>query len=351
MRLVIGGALSSSSPILDYYEGLSNVVFITAAGSNPTNDAKTIGKFFQGRGIKATWIPVYGSNCATRCFQEEYINMVKKADALYFSGGQSGSLQVCLFGGKQEGGTPLLEAIREVNIVGGSSAGAMVQPFFDILITGSSSASYQAVRDSKVYYRRHGNAFIKSGLVDVHFSERGRQGRLLVLAVATKTQWAFGIDENTAFKVVENGDIEIIGQSGGVVVFEDATEMTNANMHYLTNGDTISNGVISFASDKEACPSTTVPKSSNSIFSKDYFRSVSIAVARYSKDIRLSNHHGSNPAIEVILANAGVHTVCNKKGDLVSFSNMHVSMAPNKDYINQNSTVEDLDDQLWMLDI
>ena len=33
---------------------------------------------------------------------------------------------------------------------------------------------------------------------DVHFSERGRQGRLMVLVAETGREWAFGADENTA---------------------------------------------------------------------------------------------------------------------------------------------------------
>ena len=91
----------------------------------------------------------------------------------------------------------------------------------------------------------------------MHFSERGRQGRLLVLAMQTGREWAFGADEDTAYAWTPSGEYEVLG-AGGVVVYHQAQgdgEAHSATMHYLTNGDklNVSTGEITFAADKTAC--------------------------------------------------------------------------------------------------
>ena len=83
----------------------------------------------------------------------------------------------------------MLKALHDKGIVGGSSAGAMNQPRSEILITGYSAESHSAVRAGTVFHRGNGNFLLESDeLVDVYFSERGRQGRLMVLAMGTPAE-------------------------------------------------------------------------------------------------------------------------------------------------------------------
>lgn len=48
------------------------------------------------------------------------------------------------------------------------------------------------------------HGFFNYGLLDTHFSERGRQGRIVRLADHTQVPFAFGVDENTALLVQNN---------------------------------------------------------------------------------------------------------------------------------------------------
>ena len=68
LRVVVGGSLQSTSPILDFYRGFppGSVKYITAAGINPVADAASIGAFFAEAGIEAEWIPVHDTNCNQR---------------------------------------------------------------------------------------------------------------------------------------------------------------------------------------------------------------------------------------------------------------------------------------------
>jgi len=79
------------------------------------------------------------------------------------------------------------------------------------------------------------------GILDTHFSERGRQGRLATLAVATKTRFAFGVDEATALIVTNlNGGeptFRVLGQSGVYIVDNQKGDIETVMTHYLTHGD------------------------------------------------------------------------------------------------------------------
>ena len=106
--------------------------------------------------------------------------MVKKIlslDAIYFTGGRPESLHHCLFGDTStpKEDTPVLKAIKTLKLVAGSSAGSLIQPKFAILTTGYPS-SYETLRTGKMAYSQNGTQLLTSHvLVDVHFSERGRQ--------------------------------------------------------------------------------------------------------------------------------------------------------------------------------
>jgi cyanophycinase len=347
VRVVVGGSLQSTSPILDFYRGHppGGVKYITAAGINPIADAASIGAFFADAGIDAEWIPVHDVNCNERTRDPTYVQMVEQADAIYMSGGQAGRVQSCLFGNYDQSGTdegevtPFLTALRAKTVLGGSSAGAMNQPDAQILITGHSAESYTAVRAGSVFLRGQGNGFLAPAeeLVDVHFSERGRQGRLMVLAMETQREWAFGADENTAYIWRPDGSYEVVGEEG-VVVYQgtsgDATHQL-ARMHFLTTGDRIdpTTGEITWAEGKVECEPRGVPAPSSSIFSGVQYRTISLAMAQAATaggEI-LVNFHG-DPAVQVSFFSrlsgsgeqGGTRPMCNQDGAVVSFANLFV---------------------------
>ena len=50
-------------------------------------------------------------------------------------------------------------------------------------------------------------------MVDQHFIQRGRIGRLLVAMAAAGERYAFGVDENTGL-IAEGTDFRVIGEKG-----------------------------------------------------------------------------------------------------------------------------------------
>jgi cyanophycinase len=333
LRIPIGGALQVDSPILELFKG-KKVAYFTCAGDNPTADAETYKVFFQKRSIQAQWVPVYGSACRSGVSDPTYIHMVEEADSVFFSGGLSGNIQECLFGDSTNGTeTPILAAIRKKEIVAGTSAGAMIQPTRDIMITRHTAESYSAVASKQIYYREHGFNLFTHGLVDVHFAERGRQGRLYVLAWATKSRFSYGVDENTALIQYPDGKMKVMGQ-GGVLVYDATKPMTSFESgimtHFLTEGDEIdADGKITFANWKKSCSTTKVPPSSKNIFSE--WRSRSIEVSQFEKpDFEYKGYVGSAPVVEVLMKKSGAtKAMCGDQQGKhhASFSNLFVSIS------------------------
>jgi cyanophycinase len=72
-----------------------------------------------------------------------------------------------------------------------------------------------------------GMAFLPGVVIDQHFLQRGRIGRLLSAVSQQPVVLGFGIDENTAI-VVNNNQFEVIGE--GVVTVVDVSEITHTNL-------------------------------------------------------------------------------------------------------------------------
>jgi len=173
------------------------VGIITAAGSR--SDSTEIIREMNNRGAKSEWIPIQ-SPCRNIVRDPAILKLIEKYDYIYFTGGSPGALHSCLYGdtNRPNSTTPLIEAIKKKELVAGSSAGSLIQPKLAILTTGFPS-SYETIVRGSMAYSSNGTEILRENvLIDVHFSERGRQGRLHVLQYNTKLKWGFGIDEDTS---------------------------------------------------------------------------------------------------------------------------------------------------------
>lgn len=98
------------------------------------------------------------------------------------------------------------------------------------------------------YQASGGTGLFNLGILDTHFSERDREGRLALLAAYTGTRFGFGIDEATALLVQQQADtanMAVIGQGGVFVVdsrdsiykLQNNKRQVVALSHYLNHGD------------------------------------------------------------------------------------------------------------------
>ncbi|WP_348727912.1 cyanophycinase [Rheinheimera texasensis] len=181
------------------------------------------------------------------------IAQIEQADAIFFNGGdQSLTLQALRL--PDGSASPELKAITArlqagKLIVAGTSAGTAVQAGANagqkplpMISNGSSTQALQSgavaaeaplagceknhscpaelTEDQLTYRAQGGLGLFPFGVTDTHFSERGREARLVRLLSDTQTRYGFGVDEATALLVglnptaPNNARFAVLGASG-----------------------------------------------------------------------------------------------------------------------------------------
>jgi cyanophycinase len=157
-----------------------------------------------------------------QALNQSFIDRIKKADGVYFSGGNQLKLTSIY------GGSPLLlelkqRYINEKIVIGGTSAGAMA--FSTPMIFAGSKDDQQITGEIK---ETTGLEFLKDVCIDTHFVDRGRFVRMAQVIACNPTCIGIGIEENTAI-VLRNGlDAEVIGN--GIVIIIEGSDIRDSNI-------------------------------------------------------------------------------------------------------------------------
>jgi cyanophycinase len=175
---------------------------------------------------------------------------VRSAGGVFFSGGDQVRITQALY--KNDGSnTLMLDALwdlyRRGGVIAGSSAGAAMMS--STMFYNSPKSVLNALKQG-VHHGKEisvGLGFIGSDVfVDQHLIARGRFARMLPAMIKANYKLGLGIDENTAMVVTPNRNVEIIGDSGAILVdLKEATinnaltdfNLSNARISYLDNGD------------------------------------------------------------------------------------------------------------------
>jgi cyanophycinase len=173
------------------------------------------------------------------------LHLIEGADAFFFTGG--GQLKITT----RFAGTRLCAAVEEFyrrgGTVAGTSAGAAAMSE-TMLVTGPSRESHKI---GEALQMAPGLGFIRDVIIDQHFAERGRIGRLLGAVAQNPRFIGLGIDEDTAIVVEREERFTVIG--AGAVYVADAEDVTytnvaeeetsralslfNVRLHVLSQGD------------------------------------------------------------------------------------------------------------------
>ena len=164
--------------------------------------------------------------------KEEYIERIRKADGVMFTGGNQLRLSVIF------GGTDILELITERYqnedfLIAGTSAGAMAMS--NTMIYHGSSTLALLKGEVKI---TTGLAFIKDVIIDSHFVTRGRFGRLSQAVASNPGCTGIGLGEDTAVVIRDGNKMEAIG-SGLILIF-DGHNIRHSNIADLRDGAPIS---------------------------------------------------------------------------------------------------------------
>ncbi len=128
-------------------------------------------------------------------------------------------------------GTRFGQAIRDAHdrgvTVGGTSAGASFQSSHMVAFGSGGSTPKQRMTQIAA-----GLGLVEGCVIDQHFAQRNRYGRLLMAVAQSPNLLGIGVDEDTAAVITEGRVLDVIGR--GAVTIVDGADMTS-NAHQATH--------------------------------------------------------------------------------------------------------------------
>ena len=138
------------------------------------------------------------------CEEPRYLEMLGRATGIFITGGNQLRLSTIL------GGTAIAQAIRRRNAAGvavaGTSAGASIMS--EHMIGGGQS---NVSRVEGAVTLAPGLGLTNAVIIDQHFTQRNRLGRLLTASSFNPFLIGLGIDEDTAAFIGPNNVLEVVG--------------------------------------------------------------------------------------------------------------------------------------------
>jgi cyanophycinase len=153
----------------------------------------------------------------------DLVKAIGEATGVFMTGGNQLKLSAIICG------TPVGEAIIEAHergaVVGGTSAGASIQSSHMVAFGVGGATPKQRMTQVAA-----GLGLVKSAVIDQHFDQRNRYGRLLMIVAQSPQLLGIGVDEDTcAVVAAEDGHevLRVIGR-GSVTIFDPADIVSNA---------------------------------------------------------------------------------------------------------------------------
>ncbi len=227
--LIIGGAEDKQDKcqILQWFVKRTNrvkgrIAIITTATKIPGEVGKEYLKIFEELGSKE--VDILNVNSRLDAQQKSLADNLKGAAGIFFTGGDQLRITSIL------GGTPASKAIYQAydrgSVIAGTSAGAAIMSE-TMIVEGEDDESPRRCTVKMA----PGLGLLKNVVVDMHFSQRGRQGRLLTAIGQNPNILGIGIDEDTAIIVKNEAVIQVLGSRTIWIV--DGQQISYSNVSEL----------------------------------------------------------------------------------------------------------------------
>jgi cyanophycinase len=164
--------------------------------------------------------------------KKEYLDRIRQADVVMFTGGDQLRLSSIF------GGTEFLQILKtryqkEKFVVAGTSAGAAAAST-NMIYRGQSN---KALIKGEVQITA-GLGFIDSVIIDTHFVQRGRIGRLLYAVASNPGMLGIGLGEDAGLLITEGAMMEAIGS--GLTILVNGRKMAETNIYDVEMGSPVS---------------------------------------------------------------------------------------------------------------
>jgi cyanophycinase len=196
----------------------ARVVVMTAATDLPLKLGMEYARVFRRLGAQS--VTIVDVSTREDAGKPESLAALEQATGIFFTGGDQ--LHVTSLIGGSAMDQLLHELYTKGVVIAGTSAGAA-------MMSGSMFVRGPSEENPRLENLQLGPGaeFLMGAVIDTHFSQRGRHGRLISAVAHYPHALGLGIDEDTAL-VAKDGIFEVIG-SGAVTVI-DAGELTYTNV-------------------------------------------------------------------------------------------------------------------------
>lgn len=245
--VVIGGneQKEGSRPILEAIArrvGSGKLVIATVASEEPEKQWQQYQNTFRDLGVQR--IQQLQVRRREELIEHPGEDLFDENTVVFFTGGDQMKIT------SRFGGTPLCDRLREIYsrgaTIAGTSSGASAMA--EVMMAAGESDSSHEIGDS--LRLAPGLGFISGVIIDQHFAERGRMGRLLGAIGQNPRLLGIGIDEDTALVFTGHEEAAVIG-SGAVYIIDgrqvtysnsadnsgDAMSLFGVTVHVLSRGD------------------------------------------------------------------------------------------------------------------
>lgn len=181
---------------------------------------------FLGLGAKSAEVVYIGSREDAN--ESETLDLVSNATGVFLTGGNQMRLSSII------GGTRLEKLVRERHeagaVVAGTSAGASILSAH--MVAMGASGATPKLRMAQMFA---GFGLISNVIIDQHFRQRDRIGRLLALVAGNPGLLGIGIDEDTSVVIDNEGLLRVVGRHSVTIV--DGSHMQSDIFEVKRYGD------------------------------------------------------------------------------------------------------------------
>lgn len=244
--MAIGGAEDKMddkvilSSFAHYAGGKDARIAVVPTASSIEDAGNRYKAIFLGMGVESAEVVYIGNREDANA--ESQIATLDDATGIFLTGGNQVRLSVLI------GGTRFEETVRRKHregvVIAGTSAGASILSAH--MVAGGAGG---AVPKQRMAQMVAGFGLISNVIIDQHFRQRNRIGRLLALVATNPGLLGIGVDEDTAAVFHNDGHMDVIGRHSVTIV--DGSEMysdiyrvkghrevtvSNARLHVLPAG-------------------------------------------------------------------------------------------------------------------
>lgn len=200
----------------------ASLMILTTATEKPEEVGTEYRNVFSKLGVNR--IEILDINSRDEANKPENADRIANSTGVFFTGGDQLRITSIL------GGTKANEALQQAYLNGvaiiGTSAGASVMTNTMIVDGNSNDPARKCTLKMAP-----GLSLLQEAIIDQHFDQRGRIGRLLCGVAENPGMLGIGIDEDTAIRVYPDAHFEVIGTNAVTVV--DGKSIKSSNVSEL----------------------------------------------------------------------------------------------------------------------